>query len=201
MIDSERFSARSGVETDCGGGERIILGPVSLGWQIALALASSTVAMQTPVPPGTNGAALSAARIVSGILSYSGWPVDPDPVRLCLTGSSEWAGAVTSAELTGGRMLNVTRLAPSAVTPALCHAVYIGQMAPPDRSRLISSMGNSTILTITDADPQCEFGAMFCLRLTPQGMVFDLNVGAVSRSRVRVDPRVLALSRRERSTP
>lgn len=178
------------------------MGPASAALQIALALASSHVAMQTPVPPGGDGAANSAARVVAGIISYAGWPAaEPDPVRLCLTGTSQWTGALAAAELSGGRRLSVTRLSPTAVTPALCHAVYIGQMAPPDRSSLIRANGNSTILTITDADPQCEFGAMFCLRLTPQGMVFDLNVGAVSRSRVRVDPRVLALSRRERSAP
>lgn len=170
-------------------------------WLVTLALASSSVALQTPVPETTDGAAIATNRLVVGILSYTEWPTRRDPVRLCMTGVSHRAQRIGTEPLTDGRRVSVMRLAPSAVSAAQCDAIFMGQIAAPDRAQLINRLGNAAIVTITDADPACEYGAMFCLRTTPEGMTFDLNIGSVARSRVRIDPRVLALSRRAGRTP
>ncbi|MEO7470390.1 MAG: YfiR/HmsC family protein, partial [Sphingobium limneticum] len=43
--------------------------------------------------------------------------------------------------------------------------------------------------------PDCGSGAIFCLLYAPQTLSFQLNIDAVSRSAVRIDPRVLRLSK------
>ncbi len=170
-------------------------------WPIALALGTSPIAVQTTIPPGEDGTAMATSRLVGGILSYSRWPSQPDPVRLCVAGTSTRAALLGDVQLASGARINLSRRAPSAVTAEQCDALFIGAMAPPDRARLISRLGTAAIVTLTDDDPACEFGAMFCLRQTAEGLSFDLNIGAVSRSRVRIDPRVLALGRRAGGRP
>ena len=181
----------------CAGSSRMF-GPTAaaLSWHIAAALAITPMAAQTTGPDGNTSTDAATATLVSGILSYSDWPTNPVPVRLCVTGNAPQTARFANSLRRNGQNIVLSRLAPSAATPANCHVVYIGQMAPSDRSRLIMRLGGTAVLTITDADPECEYGAMFCIHATPQGVEFDLNVGAVAYSQVRVDPRVLALSSR-----
>lgn len=171
------------------------LATIFINWQVAVALSALPIAVQSDIPSTPDGPAIATAEMVTSIISYSQWDNSPLTIRLCVTGTSTTAGRIASQRLRDGRNIVVTRIAPSAASPASCDAIYIGQMVTPDRARLIGRLGNST-LTLTDADPNCEYGAAFCLHSTPQGLMFDLNIDAVARSRVRVDPRVLRLSRR-----
>lgn len=171
------------------------------GWKVAAALVTIPAVAQSDASDPAGASSTAVADMVTGILSYSRWDSAPNQIRLCITGTAPMTARLTARTLSGGRALTVIRMAPSAVTEGNCHAVYIGQMAPPDRARLINRLGGSAILSLTDADPLCEYGAMFCLRSTAQGVGFELNIDAVARSRVRVDPRVLALGRRSRGAP
>ena len=59
--------------------------------------------------------------------------------------------------------------------------------------RLIASTTGRPVVTIVEADLACRSGAMFCLLYAPQSLSFRLSIDAVSRSTVRIDPRVLRL--------
>lgn len=50
------------------------------------------------------------------------------------------------------------------------------------------------VLTIAEADPDCRSQAMFCLLFTPQAATFRMNIDAIARSGLKVDPRVLRIS-------
>lgn len=171
---------------------------IIINWQVAAALSALPVAVQSDIPATPDGPAIATAEMVTSIISYSQWDNSPQTIRLCVTGTSNTVGRIASQRLRDGRNIVVAHMAPSAASPTSCDAIYIGQMAPPDRARLINRLGNST-LTLTDADPDCEYGAAFCLHATSQGLTFDLNIDAVARSRVRIDPRVLRLGRRRGS--
>ena len=66
-------------------------------------------------------------------------------------------------------------------------------MTPADRQRLIAWVRNRPVLTITDDDPGCGFGAMFCLRARAASVSFSVNLDSIGRGSVRVDPRVLKI--------
>ncbi|MEQ1509682.1 MAG: YfiR family protein [Sphingopyxis sp.] len=168
---------------------------IALTWQVALNLSLLPITSQSEIPSGVDGRAIATADMVAAILSYSHWEREPQTIRLCVTGTSPQSSWIASRPLRDGRAMVVTRAAPTAASASACNAVYIGQMAAPDRARLINRLGND-VLTITDVDPGCEYGAAICLRTTAQGMIFDLNLDSVARSRVRIDPRVLGLGRR-----
>lgn len=60
--------------------------------------------------------------------------------------------------------------------------------------RWTTTVRGAPIVTIAENDPACRSEAMFCLVFLEDAMAFQLNIDAVSRSGVRIDPRVLRMS-------
>lgn len=165
------------------------------GMMAGLGLSVLPVVTQTDIPAGADGPAIAAADVVAGILSYTRWPTDTGPVRLCVAGGSPLAARMGARTLVSGRALVVSRRTPGALPGEGCDAVYVGGVPPRELERIARASAGQAIVTITDADADCGSGMMLCLRHVNGGMSFDLNIDAVSRSRVRIDPRVLSLSR------
>jgi hypothetical protein len=163
-------------------------------------IASSVVPFttQTVVSDAGDGNALATAEITAGILSYTHWPAVTNPVRLCMVGASSNTSRIGNRRLVNGRQLIVSRTAVADADASHCDAVHIGRVSATERANIQRAIIGQPIVSMTDNDPQCLSGAMFCLRnAAGGGITFDLNIDAVSRSRVRVDPRVLALARRQ----
>lgn len=156
------------------------------------------VALQAGGPVET--ADLVADR-VGGILAYSYWPERRGPVALCLIGTSPLSGRIASGTLPNGRPVRVTR-ADNGQRPAPdCDAIYLAGLAPAPRRAIIDQTIGRAIVTIIDNDGPCLSGAMFCLHVRGTNVAMDVNLDAVSRGLVRIDPRVLALSRRPAALP
>jgi hypothetical protein len=166
---------------------------------------AALLALQPPVVPAASLAAMalepvaaaepssaeSVASLVGGIISYSRWPTQPRPVRLCLAGSTAHALRISDAQRTAGQSLMIRGLAADA-SPADCDVLYLGAMRVGARARMLAVTRGQPIVTIIEDDPDCRSGAMFCL--VPTRGTFRLNLDAVSRSEVRIDPRVLRIA-------
>jgi hypothetical protein len=163
-----------------------------LAFQPAVLPAASPAAIPLePTPAAAADSADSVASLVGGIISYSRWPTQPRPVRLCLAGATRYALRISDAQRTAGQSLMI-RSVGSAGKSATCDVIYIGTMRPAARTRLIAATRGQPVVTIVENDPACRSGAMFCL--VPARGTFRLNLDAVSRSQVRVDPRVLRIA-------
>lgn len=150
---------------------------------------------QTSIPSGVGGRELAVARVVHGILGYTRWPAARGAIRLCVAGDAEHTERLGGSPPQSGRPVSVRRVpTPAAVQPVDCDAVLLGAMPAADRSGLLGRMRGNPVVTIDESDPGCRAGAMFCLRFVPAGLALQMNIDAVSRSAVRVDPRVLRLS-------
>ena len=160
-----------------------------------MALSVVPTAVQTDIPAGADGPAIAAADIVAGILSYTRWPSGTGPVRLCIGGGSPLAARMVARTLVNGRTMTVTRRAPGSLPGDGCDAIFIGGVPTRELERIARASSGQAIVTMTDADPDCGSGMMVCLRRVGGGMSFDLSIDAVSRSTVRIDPRVLSLAR------
>ena len=135
--------------------------------------------------------AKAVTQVVLGILSYARWPVEPEQLRLCLIGPTEYADdLVKGTTQATGRPLTVRRLLagdPRILTQ--CDAVYI------------SAITGKPVLSISEADDPCTVGSLFCLRVKDTQVAFDVNLDSVARSGVRIHPSVLQLSRRRALQP
>ncbi len=137
--------------------------------------------------------AIAVSRTVGGIISYTRWPVNPQQLRLCISGVTQVA--LRAAEIGHGasRPVALRKIAAGSATND-CDILYLGTMAPERQRQMISSVHGRPVLSIAESDPQCRGGTMFCLRVRTNALSFQLNIDAISRGTVRVDPRVLRIT-------
>ncbi|WP_409334603.1 YfiR family protein [Enterobacter sp. RIT637] len=138
----------------------------------------------------------SVRSIVSGIVSYTRWPSLSGQPKLCIYASSHYTHVLSSEDAQN----------PLPYTPvivhndrealsATCDAIYFGAESPAKQLELISQYQGRALLLISEQNPECVIGSAFCL-ITEQNQVrFSVNLDALTRSGVRVNPDVLMLAR------
>jgi hypothetical protein len=183
--------------TKIGTGLRYFLTLLSLLIFPVVAMASPTVRpVNMPLGDGSDRFVTGAAHMVDAILEYTRWPAPRQTIQLCVAGAALHAGKLDEIVLSDGSQVIVT---PWRVTGAVqqgrCDALYIGRMEAILTRKLIASSRGLAVVTIIEDDPDCRSGAMFCLKFEPAALSFQLNIDAVSRSAVRIDPRVLRMSK------
>lgn len=72
--------------------------------------------------------------------------------------------------------------------------VYLGNLPIAQQRQLTAALRDRGVLTIAESDPGNASEAMFVLTYQPDALSFRLNVDAVSRSGLKVDPRVLRVA-------
>lgn len=171
---------------------------------VLLCLLNSVAFAQPEIPTGmADQRARSVTQVVLGILSYARWPVEPQKLRLCIVGPTEYTDdLVKGTTQATGRPVTVQRLLADNPTIAnACDAVYIGKLTTDERSRLFAALTGQPVLSISEADDQCTVGSLFCLRVSDDQVSFEVNLDSVARSGVRIHPSVLQLSRRKQAAP
>ncbi|WP_374281461.1 YfiR family protein [Novosphingobium sp.] len=143
---------------------------------------------------GGDGYAPAVARMVQSMIEYTRWPAVQNPVELCVAGPALRAARLDVLRLSDGRAITRRAVPASPVALAGCDALYIGQVPPPQARQLTDAVRGRGVLTIAEADPDGRGQAMFALVFQPGAVSFRLNIDAVSRSGLRVDPRVLRLA-------
>ncbi|MBZ9784772.1 YfiR family protein [Pseudomonas sp. REP124] len=153
---------------------------------------------QAPASPAEQRAK-AVTEVVLGILSYARWPVEPDRLRLCVIGPTEYTDDLLKGTTQAtGRPVTVRRLLASNPTIAdECDAAYIGKLTVEERSHLYAALTGRPVLSISESDDQCTVGSLFCLRVSDEQVSFEVNLDSVARSGVRIHPSVLQLSRRK----
>jgi hypothetical protein len=159
---------------------------------------AQAVMQPAKMPSGETPAstAMGTARMVGAILEYTRWPSPRPIIRLCVIGASQHTERLDDIKLSNGATVELAAFVERAIPPpATCDAFYVGHIDAVSMRRLIESARGRPIVTIAEDDPVCRSGAMFCLLFTPRALSFQLSIDAVSRSTVRIDPRVLRLSK------
>jgi hypothetical protein len=149
---------------------------------------------QTLVEDSAIGMARGVDRMIGGIVSYAKWPDGtPRATRtMCVVGTPQLSSSLAPT-VAGGPVIAVRRSTPAASMGGNCDILFLGRMAVADRQRLIAWVRAKPVLTITDADPDCGHGAMFCLGGRASTLGFSVNLDAIARGTVRIDPRVLKI--------
>ena len=154
--------------------------------QMAIQAASQTIVEDSP-----GGIAQGVNRILGGIISYTRWP-SPAPRTTCLVGAPRLTDRIAPAA-PGGRMIAVRRTSVAGAMGGDCDIIFLGHMPVADRQRLIGWVRGRPVLTVTDDDPSCGLGAMFCLSGRATKVSFSVNLDAIGRGTLRIDPRVLKI--------
>jgi hypothetical protein len=110
---------------------------------------------------------------------------------MCVVGTPRLAPRM-APDTPGRGSISVSYIAASAVN-ADCDILFLGRMPVTDRRRLIAWVRGRPVLTITDDDASCLYGAMFCLSSGTASLSFSVNLDAIARGPLRIDPRVLRI--------
>lgn len=144
--------------------------------------------------PRSESLAPETARIVGGIIEYTRWPAPAAPLTLCVAGNAAQAGRLDGIRLADGRAVQRRQVAPLPLAVGGCQVLYIGTVDPATTRQLVGAVRGKGVLTIVEADPACRSQAMFCMNYEPRAVSFRMNIDAIARSGLRVDPRVLRLA-------
>lgn len=162
---------------------------------IILLVSLLTQAPLLPVAAVANASGSVIATTVRGIVSFTRWPTQPNPIHLCLIGPTRMGDGDLARLSSTTHTMQITHLPESvAVVPPSCDMLYFGMIAAQRLPHLLAQGHARPLLTVAEEDPLCRGGAMFCLHVRHTAVSFELNLDAVSRSGVSVDPRVLRLS-------
>lgn len=161
---------------------------------VSLALGA---AADTPLSGSAGGDpyAGAVARTVRAILEYSRWPQPRNPLVLCVAGNAAHASQLGNLRLADGRQVVRRNIAAQPAATAGCDALYIGSIPLAAQRQLTAAVRGRGVLTIAENDPGSASEAMFALTYRPTSLSFRLNIDAVSRSGMKVDPRVLRVAK------
>lgn len=167
----------------------LLLAPLILGFT------NDVTPVSAPISSEDKQGAAATAHVVKSILEYTRWPEPRNPVRLCVVGSTRFGAAFPYATLgTGARITQINVSQPSDLA-ARCDALYLGDIGPERARKWNAAVRGTPVVTIAEQDPECASEAMFCLIYGPRSISFQLNLDAIARSKVKIDPRVFRIAR------
>jgi hypothetical protein len=142
--------------------------------------------------------------VVWGIVSYTRWPLENGPMKFCLLGESAHAAVIRRAAetLQFRRAVVLRETLPTVEAVEGCDVAYFGFLPEQQTTLLLRALVGLPVLTIGEGAAFCSAGGMFCLlpdagaAAANDDVLFATNLDVISRSSLRVTPRVLRLSRR-----
>ncbi|SRH26414.1 Uncharacterised protein [Shigella sonnei] len=86
-----------------------------------------------------------------------------------------------------------------ASTPQIsgCNGFYFGNESPTFQMELTEQYPSKALLLIAEQNTECIIGSAFCLIIHNNDVRFAVNLDALSRSGVKVNPDVLMLARKK----
>ena len=129
--------------------------------------------------------AKNVRMMVSGIVSYTRWPALSGPPKLCIFSSSRFSTALQENAATSLPYLPVIIHTQQEAMISGCNGFYFGNESPTFQMEL------------TEQNTECIIGSAFCLIIHNNDVRFAVNLDALSRSGVKVNPDVLMLARKK----
>ncbi|MFM5894015.1 MAG: YfiR family protein [Novosphingobium sp.] len=137
----------------------------------------------------------AVARTVKAMVDYTRWPQKKTQLVLCVAGRALHASQLGGWRTSTGIEVQRRNIYAFGNAVSGCDILYIGSVPIAAQRDLTSAVRGKGVLTIAEDDPANSSEAMFALDYSPQSLSFRLNIDAVSRSGLRVDPRVLRIAK------
>lgn len=164
-------------------------------WVLAGAALANEVAGAKATAAAPDGQA-TVTTVVAGIVSYTRWPTPTSSVRLCTVGRGPGVDELLAAADLGSAQQSVpVQAARGTHAPSACDVIYVGSVASGTARSLLQSTVGRPVLMIGEGREFCTDGGMFCLQAGTAEVGFAVNLDAVARSGLRVNPRVLRMAR------
>ena len=172
------------------------------GLVLCMLMPTGSVLAEDQIPDNSEPPSI-VARAVLDIISYARWPMQPDAYRLCVAGRTAYLRNMpVQANVVAGHPVQLRDLElRSDLLLSSCDVVYIGSLRDDLRKMLLTYTRRRPILTIDEQGANYADGAMFSLRVHDNRFSVQVNLDAISRSGIRINPNVLLLGRRKSVQP
>jgi hypothetical protein len=167
-------------------------------WLLALCIAClAALPRAAQAQPAGDGANAMVTRVIAGILSYTRWPSAAPAIRLCTVGRGAGVDALLRAAdfSSPGRSVTVAAVANLGAAGQGCDAVYVGHARDLDPRAAVRQFAGRPVLVVGEGPEFCSDGGMFCVDPGADVPRFGVNLDAVARSGLRVNPQVLRIAR------
>ncbi|SVG33189.1 Uncharacterised protein [Shigella sonnei] len=145
----------------------------------------------------SDGCLKKEQMVVSGIVSYTRWPALSGPPKLCIFSSSRFSTALQENAATSLPYLPVIIHTQQEAMISGCNGFYFGNESPTFQMELTEQYPSKALLLIAEQNTECIIGSAFCLIIHNNDVRFAVNLDALSRSGVKVNPDVLMLARKK----
>lgn len=115
--------------------------------------------------------------------------------NLCVIDNNEAFSSLSSAASKLDSDFKVLSLQAKELSKQNCSNVFFSKHTPIVEQKLISESLNKSTLSFSSNNLECEIGSVFCLYSNKNGVTqFKVNLDALAKSKMRIDPRVLLLA-------
>jgi hypothetical protein len=143
--------------------------------------------------------ALKAAFIYN-FAKFTEWPTDvvraSDPLVMCVLGDDAVADALARAikgRVLGGHSIIVLHESPDG-RQRICHVLYLSGMTAGQTGKLVGSMHDVPVLTISDVEGFTELGGIVQFYFENGQLRFIVHLNSAKRARLLISSRLLALA-------
>lgn len=178
------------------GGRRVAIVVATL---LALtgAATANDIAAPAKAPAAAETGRMSVTAVVAGIVSYTRWPAQPVSIRFCTAGQGRGVDELLGAAELGSTQRSVPVRTAASVADVWkdCDVVYFGALAGSAMRNAVQRAVGLPVLMIGEGPEFCSDGGMFCLDSGSAAVRFTVNLDAIARSGLRVNPSVLLIAR------
>ncbi len=139
---------------------------------------------------------LKAAYLLN-FASYVEWPNPPEPVTICVYGDNPFKAATiaTLLEAKAGQ-INADFTYPRRLEPLTdCKILYLALSEQEHFGKIIALLRNAPVLIVTDVQDGLPQGAMINLIAESNRLAFEINIGTVLASKLKISSKMLKLAK------
>jgi len=142
------------------------------------------------------------AAFLFNFARYVEWPDSAfasgsDAVRICMVGSGDFAGVVSSTvsgKSVGDRSVEVDTPADLSAASG-CHILYVGESFDGDPTAVATSVEPASVFTVADRAGFATSGGIANFIRTDNKVRFEINPGAAKKAGLKVSSRLLRLAK------
>ncbi|MBF7687708.1 YfiR family protein [Acinetobacter rathckeae] len=142
----------------------------------------------------TAGYTHNAYTLTLAILSYTKW--DSQKPLLCVLENHDIASIFQEEIEYKKTSFNVTSISERDLNNHKCDAIFFSpNISIIQQNNIIKNNFRPFILSFTENNLECEGQVIFCLYKRKDQYTFNVNLDALARSKLHIDPRVLLLAK------
>ncbi|MES2014000.1 MAG: YfiR family protein [Pseudomonadota bacterium] len=137
------------------------------------------------------------AAFLYNFVQLTEWPKSSETLlRICVVGQDPIVEALQDIEGSevNGRRIKVVQL-PDVSGDSLCDALYLSESESIDVKGVISKLGESPVLTVSDNIDVAKSGVMISMFPMSKRLVFNVNAESAKRAHLTLSSRLLRLAK------